>query len=286
MNWLHYGNRAMRKVLQAQGVQSSVRRVHGQDVHFYKVEGPGKGPPLLLVHGLGSSANAFFRTLRPLSQTFREVWAIDLPGNGFSPSPGEGPLSVRQYVALLLGFRRDVIQDKVFLLGTSLGGGMALYAASQEPESFAGLGLVSPAGARIDQARFAELLQSFQLNDARAARAFAHKLFARPPLAMLLFADELRKMVSTPTVRAIVKEVGPADAVTEAMLARLSMPTLLIWGQREKLLPYEGLEYFRAHLPQGAEIDEAEGFGHMPQVEHPRRFVEKVSHFARRKGLA
>jgi pimeloyl-ACP methyl ester carboxylesterase len=64
------------------------------------------------------------------------------------------------------------------------------------------------------------------------------------------------------------------------------MPTLLIWGQREKLLPYEGLEYFRAHLPQGAEIDEAEGFGHMPQVEHPRRFVEKVSHFARRKGLA
>lgn len=286
MNWLQYGNRAMRRMLQAQGVSSTTRRVMGHDVHAYRVEGTGSGPPLLLVHGLGSSANAFFRTLLPLSKTFREVWAIDLPGNGFSPSPSTGPMSVRAMVELLLEFRRSVIGRPVFLLGNSLGGGMSLYAASQEPEAFVGLALVSPAGAKIAEERFAELLKSFHLTNAKEARVFAHKLFAKPPFAMLLFADELRKMVSTDTVKAIVKEVGPADAVTEAMLARLSMPTLLIWGQSEKLLPYEGLAYFRSHLPKGAEVEEVEGFGHMPQMEHPKQFVERVTHFARRRGLA
>ena len=52
-------------------------------------------------------------------------------------------------------------------------------------------------------------------------------------------------------------------------LRALPMPTLLIWGQSEKLLPYEGLDFFRAHLPAHAEIHEVKGFGHMPQMEHP-----------------
>ncbi len=285
MNFLQLGNRVVRRGLQARGVLSQTRRVAGVDVHYYKVEGTGTGPPALLVHGLGSSANAFFRTLMPLAKTFREVWALDLPGNGFSPVPAGGPMSVRTFVELILAFRRDVIGREVFLVGNSLGGGMALYAASQEPESFAGLALVSPAGARLTQERFEALVQSFALTDLKSARVFANKLFAKPPLAMLLFAGELRNLVGTETVKAIVKEVGPADAVTEAMLARLTMPTLLIWGQREKLLPYEGLAYFRAHLPPSAEVHEVEGFGHMPQMEHPERFVEQLSAFARRRGL-
>ena len=63
------------------------------------------------------------------------------------------------------------------------------------------------------------------------------------------------------------------------------MPTLLIWGQSEKLLPYEGLDFFRAHLPAHAEIHEVKGFGHMPQMEHPRAFVERLETFAASRGL-
>jgi pimeloyl-ACP methyl ester carboxylesterase len=286
MNFLELGNRLVRRSLQARGVLSQTRRVAGVDVHFYKVEGTGSGPPALMIHGLGSSANAFFRTLQPLAKTFREVWAIDLPGNGFSPVPAGGPLSVRTFVELILAFRRDVIGREVFLIGNSLGGGMSLYAASAEPESFKGLALISPAGAKLTQERFDALLKSFALTDVKSARVFANKLFAKPPLPMLLFAGELRNLVGTETVKSIVKEVGPADAVTEEMLAKLTMPTLLIWGQREKLLPYEGLQYFRANLPKSAEVREVEGFGHMPQMEHPERFVDEVTSFAKRRGLA
>ena len=49
------------------------------------------------------------------------------------------------------------------------------------------------------------------------------------------------------------------------------MPVLLLWGESEKLLPAERLDYFRAHLPPHAEIHVVERFGHVPQVERPER---------------
>ncbi|MFO0600779.1 MAG: alpha/beta hydrolase [Myxococcaceae bacterium] len=285
MEWMALANKLIRKSLIATGVSSETVVLNGTEVHFYRAKRGGSGPPLLLVHGLGSSANAFFRTLQPLAKKFSEVIAIDLPGNGFSPSPRGGPLALRNYVELLMQFRRDVIGQRVFLVGNSLGGGMALNFAFNDPDSLHALGLVSPAGAKVADERFAALLDSFRVNDAKEARVLAHKLFARPPLGILVFADELRKMVSTDTVKAIVKEVSPADMVSPADVAKLKMPVLLIWGRSEKLLPYEGLDFFRAHLPPHSEIHEVDGFGHMPQMEHPKLFVERVERFARNHKL-
>lgn len=286
MDWLDLGNRLTRRALIASGVSSEVRRVRGADVHFYRAERGGTGPALLLVHGLGSSANAFFRTLLPLAGLFRTVYALDLPGNGFSPAPPRGPMPVREQVELLRDFRRDVVREPVFLLGNSLGGGMALNVAFAEPGALCALGLISPAGARISEARFAELKRSFEVATARDARALVGKLFARPPLPVLLFADELRKMMSSETVRSVLGAVSTADFVTPEQLGALQMPTLLVWGQREKLLPAEGLDYFRAHLPPTAEVRHVPAFGHMPQMEHPRDFVEEVRRFAVARGLA
>lgn len=285
MQWLSLANRVIRRTLIASGVSSEVIRLRGTDVHFYRAEGSGRGPPLMLVHGLGSSANAFFRTLSPLAKSFSSVIAVDLPGNGFSPMPRAGPMPVRAQVDLLLEFRQRVIGQPVFLLGNSLGGGMALNMAFEQPDALRALGLVSPAGAQITEARFQQLLESFQVQDAAGARVLAHKLFVKPPLSLLLFADELRKMMSSETVKSIVATISTADLVQGAQLRALSMPTLLIWGQSEKLLPYEGLDFFRAHLPAHAEIHEVKGFGHMPQMEHPRAFVERVSKFAVSRGL-
>jgi pimeloyl-ACP methyl ester carboxylesterase len=285
MEWLSLANRVIRRTLIATGVSSEVVRLHDTDVHFYRAERGGRGPPLMLVHGLGSSANAFFRTLAPLARSFSSVFAVDLPGNGFSPIPGAGPMPVRDQVELLLEFRRRIIGEKVFLLGNSLGGGMALNMAFREPDSLRALGLVSPAGAQITEERFRQLIQSFQVEDAKGARVLAHKLFVKPPLSLLLFADELRKMMSSETVKSIVAGISPADLVQGAQLSALPMPTLLIWGQSEKLLPYEGLDFFRAHLPAHAEIHEVKGFGHMPQMEHPHAFVERVQKFAVSRGL-
>lgn len=285
MEWLALGNRVVRRGLTFTGVESVRARVLGHEVHYYAARrGGGAGPPLLLVHGLGSNANAFFRTFLPLAKRFSAVYALDLPGNGFSPLPGAGALSLDEHLAVLRAFRRDVVGAPVFLLGNSLGGGMALKFALEEPQAVRALGLVSPAGARVSEARFAQLVDSFRVADVHGARALAHKLFHRPPLPLLLFADELRKMVSTETVRRLVAEVSVDDLATPEQLAAITMPTLLVWGQSEKLLPYEGLEFFKAHLPH-AEVHEVKGFGHMPQMERPRVLVDRICKFAERHGL-
>ncbi len=285
MNLFELGNKAVRRMLVARGVTSEVTKLLGHEVHYYRAIGTGSGPPLFLVHGLGSSANAFFRTVVPLAKRFRSVYAIDLPGNGFSALPATGPLSLRAYVEVLHAFRKDIIGEKVFLIGNSLGGAMSFYFAHEEPSALEALALISPAGAKVAAHRLELTMKNFDVTTNKQARGLARKLFAKPSLPTLAFAGQLRHMIDTPTVRSIRGEVKPEDLVTEAMLSGLSMPTLLIWGQQEKLLPYESIDYFRAHLPKTAEVHEVRAFGHMPQMEHPREFVKRIMAFAESRNL-
>lgn len=283
---LDTANRAMRRVLVARGVRSGTYRVRGHEVHAYLLEGQGLGPPVFLVHGLGSSANAYWRALEPLSLHFRRVWAIDVPGNGFSPTPAQGPLPWREQIATVRAFLEDVVREPVFLVGNSLGGAMSLYLAHELPGAVRALGLISPAGAKLEEQRFRDLVRSFEVKTRADAREMTRRLFARPPLPLLLMPGQMQSLYENPTVKSVIREVQPSDAVSEAMLAALAMPTLLIWGRQEKLLPPEGLAYFRAHLPPHAEIHEVEGFGHMPQMESPRPLVRRLIDFARTHRLA
>lgn len=285
MELLSLVNRGIRRSLIRRGVSSEFIRLKGTQIHYYRTERDGRGPPLLWVHGLGSSANDFHRTLEPLATRFRSVFAVDLPGNGFSSLPIGGPMAAMEQVELLLEFCRTVIREPAFIAGNSLGGGMALKMAFQEPGAFRALGLICPAGAQLSDARFRQLVESFKVDDARGGRALANKIFASPPWALMLFADELRKMMSRPAVVNLVAELSPEHQAQAQQVRALTMPTLFIWGSKEKLLPYEGFEFFREHLPPHADIQEVRGFGHMPQVEHPNELVERMHQFALSRGL-
>jgi pimeloyl-ACP methyl ester carboxylesterase len=285
MDLLLTANKALRHVLIARGVESTVKLVGGHPIHTYRVKGEGKGPPVVLLHGLGGSANGFYKTFHLLAEDFCEIWAPDLPGNGFSPLPAEGPLKLEDQVRLLITFFDDVVKTPVFLVGNSLGGAMSLFLAHEAPDRLKALGLVSPAGARVDPMRMKSLLDSFQISSTAQARALTRRLFHQAPLPLLLFSGQLKAMYGSPAVRSAISEVKPSDVVTEQMLQGLKMPTLLIWGQSEKVLPYESIEYFRAWLPKDAEIKEVKGFGHIPQMEKPKELVMLLKGFARRSGL-
>lgn len=285
MNLLEAANRAVRHALVLSGVESRTWKVLGHDVHAYRVRGEGRGPPMLMVHGLGSSANSFFRTMRPLAKHFGDVWALDLPGNGFSPLPLGGPLPVRDNVKVVLEFQRQVIGEPIALVGNSLGGAICLFAAVEAPQALKGLILMSPAGARLSAQNVAGLKRSFDVRTPADARAMTQRLFARPPLALMVLAGPMQTLYENPTVKSIIAEVTVDDAVPEAALQALSMPVLVVWGREEKVLPKESLAWFRANLPKHAELLEEPGFGHMPQMEHPARAVRRVLEFARRQGL-
>ena len=162
---------------------------------------------------------------------------------------------------------------------------MAFHFAHEAPQALDAVALISPAGARWSPERLETTLKSFDINTIQEARGFVRKLFAKPSLPVLAFAGEFRAMMSDPILRSIRKEVTLEDEVTESMLGGMNLPPLLIWGQQEKLLPYESVDYCRAHFPKSAEVHEVRSFGHMPQVEHPREFVRRVLSFAENRGL-
>jgi pimeloyl-ACP methyl ester carboxylesterase len=278
--------KAMRRMLVARGVESKVVPVSGQSVHMYELRGQGKGPPVVLVHGLGGSANGFAGVLFGLRRRFSRVLAVDLPGHGFSEQYCGGPVCVRGQFDVLRDWCQQVVGEPAFVVGNSLGGAMVVNLAAESPSLVRALGLVAPAGAALSQEATEALLASFAIETATEARALTRRLFHKPPLSLLLFATELRKFYVTPTVQALAAEARATRAsLSPEQLRGLAMPVLMLWGGSERLLPAETLDYYRTHLPAHAKVQVVPGFGHVPQVERPDELVSHLVRFADSAGL-
>jgi pimeloyl-ACP methyl ester carboxylesterase len=277
---------AMRRVLVARGVESQETDVDGQPVHFYRLRGQGRGPPVVLVHGLGGSAGGFSRVLFDLASRFSRVLAVDLPGHGFSAQYGKGPVCVRGQLEVLRDWLRQQVDEPAFVVGNSLGGAMSMQLAAEHPELVRALALVAPAGALLAEERLAAVLQSFDVKNTAQCRELTRKLFHKPPLPALLFAGVMRRHFGSVTVRALAAEARETRAyLAPEVLQRLEMPLLLLWGESDRLLPSESLDYFRAHLPPHSEIHLVKGFGHVPQMEQPAELVSHLLRFADTQGL-
>lgn len=285
MNLLETLHTVVRRALVARGVESSLRTVGGESIHFYKLAGRGTGVPVVLVHGLAGNANGFARMLFGLAARFPCVYAVDLPGNGFSPLPESGPLALDEHLGVLHAFCREVVRVPALVVGNSLGGALALTLAVEHPEDVAALGLLAPAGARLPPERFAELMGRLEVRTARDGLAFTRRLFHRAPVTALLFAPQMAKVHNTPAVRAIRAQATVDDHLSPEDLARVEVPTLLLWGGSEKLLPPEMLDYYRQHLPTSARIEVVDAVGHVPQMERPREMVRRLGDFAEKAGL-
>ncbi len=274
----------LRRALVRRGAKSRSSTLLGRRIHYYELEAKGVGPPVLLVHGLGGSSNGFYKVLFPLAQRFSRIFALDLPGHGFSPA-AEPPTTLRQNFELLAAFCEQVIGQRVFAIGNSLGGGLCLALASERPVLVRALALLAPAGARLGEEQLAEISEALQVRNGAQARALTRRLFHRAPLVSLVFASLLPRMYSTPAVRGILASADATAFLSPEVLRRIAVPTLLLWGKSEKLLPFEAVEYFRAHLPKHAKIEIVEGFGHVPQFERPRELVRRIGRFADEAGL-
>lgn len=279
MDLLATVQRMVRRALIKRGTRSSTAIVGQHPVHYYELAGSGPGPPVLLVHGLGGSANGFYKILFPLRRRFAKVIAPDLPGHGFSPLPAK-PLGVQAQFEVLAAFCEQVVGVPAFVVGNSLGGAMCIVLASARPELVRALGLVAPAGARLGQEKLAEVFDAIKVTNSAQARALTRRLFHRAPILSLLFAPELRKLYDTAAVRAIIAGIDDGSFLAPELLSGIKVPTLLLWGESEKLLPAEAVEYFRAHLPPSSQIKIVKGFGHVPQMERPKELVHYLIRFA------
>jgi len=283
-----------RRVLLRSGATSEERRLADVLTHYYQRAGrPGSDPatPVVLIHGIADSALTWAFTIGGMARV-GPVYALDLPGFGQSGSPaGKRFASIAEQTAVVAALLRQVVGLPAILVGNSMGGWVAARLALEAPELTRGIVLLDPGGALLEgRASWDPFVSTVAVPDLRAVRAIYRQMFGRVPLPLYLAQHSFQALFLRESVREFVRaavEAADLDDITAsgffapADLRRISVPTTLIWGDRDTFLPPGSFEFFRDNLP-GAQIHVLKGCGHLPQREAPRAVVRIVSQFAER----
>ena len=243
---------------------------HGRD---------GAREPLVLLHGIGSSADAW-RPVMGALETRHEVLALNLPGFGGAP---ELPRGTRPDVAALAdAVERELAAagfDRLHIAGNSLGGWTALELARRG--RVRRVVALSPAGMWTErERRYSDAMLRLAYAGTRRVRAQASVLTrsaaARTALFSLVASRPWR--LDPEDARRAIEALADADVFLETLEATLSdranrleeiaVPTLIAWGTRDRLLlPRQGQRFARA-IP-GAELRRLSGCGHIPMWDDP-----------------
>jgi pimeloyl-ACP methyl ester carboxylesterase len=269
---------------------SRFAEVGGVRVHYQE---KGSGPALVLIHGNNSSAYTWKDVFDTLAGEFRVV-ALDMKGFGFTAKPAGGDYRVEAQAALVVGLMDELKIERAVLVGSSLGGGVALAAAIDYPERVGGLVLVDSAA--FTDPRGASLAPSYvnwpYVGAAVTALALTSDGLVRDGLRKSFHdqskvTDERVAAYYLPlTTRAgqraarLVRQQRHMARV-EQLLGKVTQPALLIWGAEDRLILLEEGRRLRAALPD-ARLVVFESCGHLPQEEMPERFAREVLAFAAR----
>jgi pimeloyl-ACP methyl ester carboxylesterase len=240
------------------GLPRRTRPIAGRPVAWLEA---GAGPPLVLVHGAGGSAELWPRQLDALADVAR-VFALDLPGHG--PLGSRGRPTIAAYAEWLDGFLAAVVAEPAILVGHSMGGAVAQALALLRPGRLAGLVLIAT-GARLPVLpRLIELLR----RDPRASESLLQELSfgaGAPAECGAIVARVLREAAPLVTLG----DYLACDRFdVRERLAALRVPTLVISGAEDRLaLPRYAR--FLVDTIAGARLVEIEGAGHFPQLERP-----------------
>ncbi|HUQ05085.1 MAG TPA: alpha/beta hydrolase [Kofleriaceae bacterium] len=272
-------DRLVRVLARAGGVASREVDTGVVRHHAYVAPGRGRLPPIVWLHGLADSGTTFLPVMRRLRPHVHSVTILEAGGHGLSSAP-RTEYTPAVHLASMTQALDMLIREPAILVGNSLGGSTALKYALARPERVRGLVLVSPAGAPLDDDATEQVRTAFALTTPDDARRFLDRVFVeRPPLAGLL-ARKIAEQASRPAVRDILRTASSADAPTPDELGAITVPTWLLWGRAERLLPPSMLTYLRAHLPAHALVASPDGFGHCPHLDQPGRLARLILSFA------
>lgn len=255
----------------------------------------GSGPPLVLLHGAGDNGFDWEWVMPTLAQS-HQVYAPDMPGYG-GPAVPSAPISV-EFFPRCIGTLLDTLElTSVVLVGHSLGGLGALRYTLDNPGRVAGLVLVSSGGLgrEIHSAMRLACIPGYgdvaalwgQAPAGALYRAWSRLplLFAQPERVPAAWVVEQYQLAQQPgvlnaTVDALraVLDIGGQRVCFLDELHRLTLPTLVVWGERDQVIPVSHAHKAVERLPYG-QLAVIPDCGHVPHVERPEQFAAIVSQF-------
>ena len=266
--------------------------VHGRSVSYLEA---GEGPLLLLVHGMAGTARNWDPVIEPLALR-NHVVAPDFPGHGES-EPGAGDYSLGSLASGLRDLMVSLGHDRATLVGHSLGGGVALQFAYQFPEKVERLVLVSSGGLgpevgavlRAAALPGADLFIRATAGPGAVAGGWLTgalgKVGLRPNFdlaevgrAYATLADTDRRKAFLSTLHAVVGTDGQRVAALDRLYLAETVPMLIIWGERDPIIPVAHGRAAHAQLP-GSRLEVFPDAGHIPMQECPGRFAATLQRF-------
>ncbi len=266
--------------------------LHGRPVSYAHA---GKGPVLLLIHGMAGNFQNWQEVIEPLAR-HHTVLAPDLPGHGGS-APGFGDYSLGALAAGLRDLLAALGHDRATIVGHSLGGGIAMQFAYQFPEMTERLVLVSSGGLGLEVSpvlRAAALpgADRFIATTAGAVGAVGSAvgrglkligLQANADIAEVVrgytsLADPDRRAAFLATLRSVVGTGGQRVHAGDRLYLVEDLPVLIIWGARDSIIPAHHGESAHQLIP-GSQLEVFDDVGHLPQLEAPARFVTVLERF-------
>jgi pimeloyl-ACP methyl ester carboxylesterase len=269
------------------------RIIHGYKRAFIHT---GQGPAVLLIHGIGDCSNTWKHVLPQLARNHTIV-APDLLGHGQSDKP-RADYSVAGYANGMRDLLSVLGVDRVTVVGHSLGGGVAMQFAYQYPERCERLVLVSSGGVcpevhpllRLASAPNADLI--LPLMQLRSTRMVSHAIFevlrrigsnlGRDAQYLMRVFDSLPEVTArrafVRTLRSVVDWRGQAITMLDRCYLTQGMPTLLVWGARDAVIPTHHAHIAHAAMPN-SRLEVFADAGHFPHESNPEHFLDILERF-------
>lgn len=266
--------------------------LHGERVAYREA---GQGPAILLIHGMAASSHTWRSVLPRLSKHYRVI-APDLLGHGQSAKP-RGDYSLGAFAVWLRDLLDALGVSRATLIGQSLGGGVAMQFVHQHPDYCERLVLISSGGLGP------EVGWTLRLLAAPGAEALLPVI---APPAVVAFGDRVRTWLSPlglhsaraaetwsaysslsnranrapflRTLRSVVDHRGQAVSAFSRLHFASGLPTLLIWGDNDRIIPVTHAHAARAAHPDYRLVI-LPGIGHYPHVEDPDTVIDTLDQF-------
>lgn len=265
------------------GPDSSFVEVEGKRIHYIR---QGNGSPVILIHGFGGSTYTWRKLIPCLADT-HTVYAIDLPGFGLSDKPPRSDYSLAAQAHTVIAWMDRLNLSRATLVGHSMGGVVAAYAALERPSVIENLILVEPGFYHGKAPSFLRYL-FFPLQ-----RIFAKSFYTRTgrirSLAMSFYNKDLvtdevlegyLKAAKTPgAVDALAHMMSSAAGESyEGLSARISVPTLLVWSSTNKNNPLSDGERLAREI-RHSRLIVVQDSGHYIQEEQPLVLADSIKKF-------
>ena len=254
----------------------------------------GSGDPIVFIHGLGASIYTWRKLKTPLEAN-NKLFLIDLKGFGKSPKPRDNHYSILEQADLVYQFILEKDLKNLTVVGNSYGGGVSLVVAimlcEKQPGRLTKLVLLDSAGYDELLPWYVKLLRT-PLLGCLVVHLMSNKSLARTVLKESYYDD---KLITDEQVAEYAKPLGmkngkyallktakqaiPKDY--EKLIAKyptISVPTLIIWGNKDKVIPIKIGEKLDAAIPCSKLITIPDT-GHVPQEETPDPTIALIKDF-------